>query len=267
MSMQRILLAHDCTPGSDRALDRALQLAGERRSELLVVHVQDENADGGSARRELQSELRHHQVTSQLCLEQGDPAECIYRLSCEMDCAMVLVGLPRNGLRRLFGGSTVQRLAGRLERPLLVVRLRPHGAYKHIMLACDLSARAQLVLQRSLELFPRVQLELLHAFEPAGSLDDHDLLHQQLRHLQQGPCAAFLDSCGLDQEQRQRIHLHLRPGPLAPAMAAHLAEHRVDLVILGAHEQGLLRDLLQGDQAASLLDGLNCDSLLLEPLR
>lgn len=265
--MNRILLAHDRTPGSDRALDRALQLARQWQAELLVVHVLRDEDDEAAARHELLGELKHHEIASQLYLEHGEPAERIAQVARDSGSALLLLGLPRTGLSRLLPGSTLQRLAGCTQLPLLVVRQRTHGAYKRILLACDLSASARHTLQRSLQLFPRAQLELLHAFEPLGDTDDRDLLHQQLQHLRQGPGATFLDACGLDSAQRQCIRLHLRPGAIEPVLAAHLAEHAADLVVLGPHAPGRLRDLLQGDHAASLLDELTCDTLLLEPIR
>ena len=84
---RKILCATDLTPSSDRALDRAIQLAGEWNASLLVVHIVDDtglltkdfSSDVRGAEAQLNRQIKAHPGTSELEVDimvtLGKPAE------------------------------------------------------------------------------------------------------------------------------------------------------------------------------------------------
>ena len=86
---RKILCATDLTPSSDRALDRAMQLAGEWQASLLLVHIVDDTglltkdfaSDLRRAEAQLQRKMTTHpeaaEIDAEVIVSQGHPAERI----------------------------------------------------------------------------------------------------------------------------------------------------------------------------------------------
>ncbi len=275
----RLLLATDLSARSDRALDRAAQLAKEWSAELIALNVLDAGASPATALAwavgesdEQVVQLARRQLTRDLAgldlpatmriVSASDPARCIAETATSADCGLVVTGVARNELLgRFLLGSMVERLARALSQPLLVVRNRPHGAYRQIVVATDFSETSRHALSTAAHLFPGRELVLYHACEqqvqrradylPDTGVDFAAELHQ---------CAEFIAATRLPEGAVVRPVI--AAGALEVSLTDYVRRHEVDLVALGAYGRNRLLSTVLGGSAIKLLDWLPCDELL-----
>ncbi len=81
------------------------------------------------------------------------------------DALLVLGMHGLNPLRDAIVGTTAERLLGRCERPVLVVRTPPRQPYRNVVAAVDLLPGAGNVLAGALRIAPGAKLTALHAYE------------------------------------------------------------------------------------------------------
>jgi nucleotide-binding universal stress UspA family protein len=276
----RVLLSTDLSARCDRAMDRAVQLAKEWGATLTALKVieqpqspdhllswasgEDEASRVTIAHSQLMRDLQGAQVPTDLRLGQGDIADAVERVADETDAGLVVTGMARSEpLGRFLLGSTVERLAGRLRRPLLVVRSRVHGPYRRIVVATDFSASSASALQTALRLFPDREIVLYHAYTlPLGGLATRDPQEQGLPGGLQEEYESFLASLDLSADMRSRLRPVLEHGTLATALTRHVRQHDVELVVMGAHGRGGLIGALLGSTASRLLHWLPCDTMI-----
>jgi nucleotide-binding universal stress UspA family protein len=276
---QRLLLATDLGARCDRALDRAVQLAGEWGAALSAVNVLDTRTSPQQAmawatghddddtlrvaKRQLARDLAGSGIDASMHIARSaDAAAVIRELAGSSGCGLVITGVAGSEfLARLVLGSTVERLARILPQPLLVVRNRVHAEYRSIVVATDFSDSSRHAVLLASRLFPGRELVLYHAYQlPAGSLPN-DIAHGRIsREIEQREFAAFIASCALPPDVRVRtVVAH---GVLEMALAHHVRSHEVELVVLGTHGRSGIRSVLLGSSAAKLLHWLPCDALL-----
>jgi len=281
---QRVLLATDLGPRTDRALDRAAGLAQAWHAELLALNVLDPAASADHtmawaagaddrklmalARRQLERDLAGLPVRAGLLTARGsDVAAVVREQALAAGAGLVVTGVARlELLGRFLLGSTVERLARMLPAPLLVVRQRARAPYRRIVVGTDFSDASRGALRLAASWFPGAELALVHAHEPPGGAPAGDALAGR----QPGPppeltaaqqhCARWLAAVPLPRHTLARpVVLGGRVGVVLPAYAR---DHEVDLVVVaGSSRDGLAR-LLLGSTAARLLDQLPCDTLV-----
>lgn len=278
---RRLLLATDLSPRCDRALDRAALLAREWRAELLALNVLDPTsapdqilawADGANeealrdvARLQLARDLAGMDVRAAMRVARsGDAATAILEIAAEADAGLVVTGVARNEtLGRILLGSTVERLARTLPRPLLVVRGRARAPYRRIAVATDFSEASRAALATALRLFPDRELILYHAHEvpmsglsteSAGSLSPtaHSAVADTAR--------AFLNDS--PETSRSDIRPVIELGKVELCLTRYVREQDIELVVMGARGRSGIMDVLLGSTAARLLDWLPCDAMI-----
>ncbi|MGE3772123.1 MAG: universal stress protein, partial [Gammaproteobacteria bacterium] len=151
---QTLMLATDLGHRSDRALDRAAALARAWQARLLIVHALKAASlrdDAPSwrrvtdplalARRRIHRDLgATADLALEVIVERGDPGAVVAELAARHQADLVISGVARDEtLGRLLLGSTVETLVKQLQAPLLVVKRRPHGDYRHLVVATDLT--------------------------------------------------------------------------------------------------------------------------------
>lgn len=275
---RKLLLATDLSARCDRPLERARQLAAQWQASLDLLTVREgpqvpaevvnwlAGSDASTeaefaARRDIARDFEGCGFPVSLHFADGDVADAVQQAATRMDSALVIAGAARiNTLGEMFLGSTVERLARTLGRPLLVVRQRARAPYHRILVPTDFSAAARLALQTAARLFPEAQLIVFHAHEPGiNALAEGAPAGNGALRLQ---CEQFVDACGLPPQLRARIVIDSAPGAPEGLVTRYVREHAVDLAVLGLHGQaGVLRMLL-GSKGEQLLRGLDCDTLL-----
>ena len=144
-----ILLATDLSARGDRALDRALQLAKERNTKLVVLHVMETHSvparlttpvwrrlstdHKALAERELAEDLADAGIPTEVVVATGDPLVRIMETADSFGCSLIVTGIARDEtLGRLLLGTTVEKLARQARQPVLVVKTPV--SYTHLTL-------------------------------------------------------------------------------------------------------------------------------------
>lgn len=137
-------------------------------------------------------------------------------------------------------------------------------AYKHILIATDLSPEYHRVLEPATQLQQALgcQLSLIHVIEPIsmsfGADVPVDLGILQEQQTQQAN--ARLNEVLTNWPALQRENCHLRYGQPRAEIHQLVAELGCDLIIVGSHARHGLA-LLLGSTASDLLSGATCDVL------
>lgn len=286
---RHILLATDLSSRSDRALDRAVQLAREWNARLVALTVvEPEPAEaptsvlaratglaGGTARRALAERRLRADIAGEGDLplvprvEQGPVTDTVLTIAGAEGSEMIVTGVARNeALSRVVLGSAVDALARRSPVPLLVVRNRPRAAYSHIVVATDFSEASRHTLRTAAALFPEATLTLFHAFDnPYPAIGGVDTAKVRADGLSQAERAAeaFIQSCGLPTETGQRLRTWLEHGDTGLLLHAHGQAHPTDLVVLGTQQRRGVLGLLLGSVAQRVLEIAENDVLVVPP--
>ncbi len=276
-----ILLATDLSARSDRALDRAADLAREWGTGLVALNVLDPTAspdrlrawadskeDGEAyatriAQRQLARDLRGAAVDSRIVISSApDPVGAIADTAEQLDARIVVTGVARSEpLGRFLLGSTVEKLARRITRPLLVVRERPQRPYSRIVLATDFSPESAFALTTLVRLFPGREVIVYHAANvPLGI----DASNADLSHLREAPMRrdadALVASSNLPPGTSTRVVIE--HGSVEATLSRYVRDEDCDLVVIGTRTAPLLERLLAGGSASELLRWVPCDMLV-----
>lgn len=275
-----LLLATDLSARCDRALDRSLILADEWQAELIVFNALEFSAmpdqvldwaHGGDeaavqaerlkdARRQLDRSIRGSKVAAaiQQMTSGEDPADLIRKVADGIQAGMVVTGAASNeSFGRFLQGSTIMQLAKSLSQPLLVVRERPHGFYRHVVVATDFSDASRIALETASRYFQSLPLILYHARQaPLSRLGESD----EGLEAAHNECMSFLASCG--QPRRPPVQPVIERGPVHTLLASYVRRNEVDLVVMGSRGRSGLLGMLLGSTAAQLLEWLPCDTLI-----
>lgn len=276
----RILLATDLSARSDRALDRAADLAREWNAELVALNVLDPAAspdrlrawvgsreDGEAyamhiAHRQLTRDLRGAAVkTSIVVSAAADTVAAIIEAAREIKARLVVTGVARSeALGRFLLGSTVAELARKSPQPLLVVRERPLGPYARLVLATDFSPESQHALAVLARLFPGREIVVYHAVTVPLRMDASD---EDLRHLDTTPAREQAEAlvAATDLPAGTVTRIVIEHGNVEGVLARYVREQDCDLVAIGTRSQGVLERLL-GSTAAELMQWIPCDMLV-----
>lgn len=276
----RLLLASDLSARCDRALDRAVQLAGQWSAELVVLTVLEgpqapdqaflpDSERQRMAQRQLEIELADAAVPVRFHIAQGEPASAIRGLAAAENVGLIVTGMARNEtFGRFLVGTTVDHLARAATQPLLVVRTRARKAYQHVVVATDFSDSSRHALQAAARFFPEREVTLYHAYTlPLSGLADEASHERTSRDIERGECAAFLAGSDLPAQARGRLRVVIEHGAPETALTRFVREQDVDLTVLGTHGRTGLKNVVLGSVAARLLNWLPCDTMIVRQPR
>lgn len=284
---RKILLATDLSGRSDRALDRATQLAARWDAELFIVHAMEGLGETSpkyqglpSWRRPRESiamfEARIREDVRGECprlkvhVAEGDAAKVILEAAEREACDLVVMGA---GRQRMFGwpplARTIDELFRRSPVSVLVVKRRPRGPYAHILVGTDFSEEACSGLEFAGNTFPdAARFAVMHAFEqPYRSLMLDSQLSRDFGDMERATIRAFVDEAHLSAEVRDRIETYIEHGPPEAMLGAYVVERGVDLLVIGALERGrLFHTIIQGF-GPRIVDSAPSDVLVVRPPR
>lgn len=271
-----LMLATDLGHRSDRALDRAATLARAWQARLLIVHVLEggtqRRADLPSwrrvsdplaeARRRVQRDLGATQdLALEVIVERGDPDTLIADLAAQYQVDLLVCGVARDeALGRLLLGSTVEGLVKRLPAPLLVVKRRPHGDYRGLVVASDFTPSARAAAAVAAAWWPQAQLDLFHAFSLPfeGLLDDKTRAIEQARRRAMDECRRYLE----DAPEVRYANTYCEHGDPAVLLSDLVEAREVDLVVVGTEGRRGLAGMVLGSVAQRVLDRVPVDVLV-----
>ncbi|MGQ9371525.1 universal stress protein [Azospirillum sp. ST 5-10] len=272
--MRSVLLATDLTAQSDRALARAVRLAGPTGS-LTVLHtVEDADytvADDDQCRKaeaRLERLLQGHRAAEgcavSLVVRTGDPAEEIVGLARSGAADVVVLGTHRASLLGdLFGSATAQRVADAGSAPVLTVKDPVVGDYRSLVVGIDDSDASERALAAALTLFPETRVTVVHAFHvPFGGFLDSPDNRDALAGQQRAALGARIRNVGRRigrPELADRIDLRLRDGDTIAVLDAEVGHGEADLLVLGTSGSG---NRLFGGVASAVAGSPPCDLLI-----
>ncbi|WP_224197574.1 universal stress protein [Nannocystis pusilla] len=279
MAPQTILLATDLSCRSDRALDRATILATEWGARLVVVHALQEPSgreDLPSWRRRadprqlawqrVQQDLRDaDKLDVQIVVEREEPAALVLATAERFGCELLVTGAAREEtLGRILLGTTVEQLLNKSAAPVLVVKRRPRGPYRDVVVATDFSEGSRRALEVALELLPAAQISLFHAFDVPlrGLMNDPAAASEAWSNEAATASQAFLAATPKVAASRRFIATQCESGPVTSLLAELLETRDIDLVAMGTEGRGYLAGRLLGSVALTLLNTLPVDMLV-----
>lgn len=280
----KILLATDLGPGSDRALNRSLQLAKQWQARIIGLHVMNPRTEPDQiltwaenkrdpalkayAHRQLSLDLERPGVKAELrIMDEDNIASCIATVATETGARLVVLGSSAGGHSRLRLGTTAGALGASLTTPLLVVRKRVHAPYRRILVATDFSQASHHALLTAASMFPYCQLSLYHCVH-APHLSDSG----SSQSFDNGPLARqVLEDCKrrtplLPESVRERLNVVIENGDLESKITQHVRDHEIDLVVMGNSSKDTMTTALIGSNAESLLAWLPCDAMLVRAI-
>lgn len=275
-----ILLATDLSARGDRALDRALQLARELGTQLIVLHVMESHATTARlttpvwrrlstdhkalAERELAEDLAAADVSTEVVVVSGDPLTRIIETADSYGCSLIVTGTARDEtLGRLLLGTTVEKLARQARQPVLVVKTRPRKPYRDVLIATDFSDGSRHALRAALQLVPNANLTLFHAYDVPfkGNAAPDDAVTRSFYKGAEQSAREFTANTP-ELAGRTPPQVVLEPGQPETVLSEYSFHHRSDLVVTGTHGRtGILRTAI-GSVAERLLESLPSDVLI-----
>ena len=277
MTLRSILAATDFSANAHQAALRAAELARELGlRKCVLLHVAPRRtfsaADRARVMRHLREELAREAralkaqtgVAFTPRLAHGAVVETLAREGGRFD--LVAVGAQgAHPLRDFAIGTSAERLLRQIRRPVLIVKRKPAGAYRHALVPVDFSSSARAALALARQVAPGAELSVLHAFEVpfegklrvAGVAEDSVLRYRRLaRERARTELEAMVGDAG---EGVTRLVAHGYASKLIPRTQAEIG---ADLVAIGKQGRSALEDLLLGSVTLHTLAAVDCDVLV-----
>ena len=280
---KKILLATDLSGRGDRALDRAVQLAETWNAELLVVHVLEESAAFPDRRglpswrwppdmdavveRQIRDDVRGPCPGLRVHVEEGAVVPVILDAVRREQPDLVIVAgrrpKPFSGL-----GKTIDELFRRCPVSVLVVKQRPHGPYRKILVGDDFTDEARRGLEVTAGLFPEAEFTLMHAHEMAyGRLYLDTPLSEAFGEMERATIAESLARAAIPDDIRARTATLIEHGPPEAMLSNYVSEQGADLTVIGAYERGRLFHMMVGGKGPRIVQAVPGDVLMVRAER
>ncbi|WP_169729232.1 universal stress protein [Solimonas soli] len=274
---RRILLATELGCRSDRAFERAVQLAQQWNATLFALYVAPQ-ADAAhtapswrrgatvaqTVEHQLRADLGDRRVDLQVVVDHGEPYKAVLQRAREFDCELIVVGLNRESLLGSHKlGGTIEKLVQHADRPVLMVKQRAHGAYGASIVASDFSPCARRALECATRLFPMGDVAVLHGYRvPFEHFGKPEANAGAAQTLAVSELQRFIAAADLAPKVRGRLRSLVEYGAPTDVLGAYLRERPHDLVVVGARGDSGVLDRLLGSTAIAITAGVNNDVLI-----
>jgi nucleotide-binding universal stress UspA family protein len=280
--MNRILVATDFSPRSDRALRRATLIAKSAGAALTLAHVVDaeqperlievDRAEATSLLSEMAQTLRAIDgVEAEPLIEVDDVYSGILRAAERVAADLIVLGPHRGRLKDVFTGTTVERVVRRTRFPLLVAVQPPAAPYERTMLALDFDEASRSAARAALALgmFEQTQVIVMHAFEAPA-----ERMLRRATDVKRGEVDAYLSSerddavrklhalveeVGLPPSPHRIVSVTGTPARSILESAKHEDSH---LIVLGTNQRSGFERLLIGSVTEDVIRDAHRDVLI-----
>jgi nucleotide-binding universal stress UspA family protein len=275
--MKRLLMATDLSDRSDRALERSILLASRLEAALEVLHVVDDavplpiTAQYEAAARQILnqrlSSLPAADVNPDVALIRGQAFHVILERAAKINAELIVLGTTRHTVDELFGGTTAERIIRMGDPPVLMVKEAPSEAYRHVLVATDLSSSAKRALRVALEMAPGAELRLLHVVHVPfkgllGSQAALQMRGEREQHVKDALQKDVHDVAEALQIEPPKTTILIQEGEIHNAIRQQVSHARPDLLALGTHGRAGLRHALIGSVALDMLSDPPLDVLV-----
>ncbi|WP_341864190.1 universal stress protein [Gymnodinialimonas sp. 57CJ19] len=277
--MRNIVVGIDLSARSDRAIDRAANLARQFSAALHIVHVIDDELPKSvvDLQRDSVKALLTRQTAKQdaftnidtnIHLLLGDPSTAILTFAEQQSADLIVLGTQRAlGLLERFRGTTVARIAAASQIPTLVVAAPVCGAYERPVVGVDFSVCSGNAARLAAKLAADQKLTLVNAYHipfkmltanttASGevSMKDAQRAEAELKE----PMAAFENDLAIAEP----VEWVLVEGHPTAVLQQTTRRMGADLVSVGPHARSWLSKALIGSTAEDLLTEPPCDVLV-----
>lgn len=280
--VRSLLMATDLSARSDRALDRALQLAGRHGARLTILNVVDEDLPASArdrlrdaARNEIEACVakigRPEGVALSIEVAPGKDYRGILDVAERCDADLIVLGIHRNETGRTpIAGTTMERVIRNGSRPALVVADRVEGAYEKVMIGVDFSVFSRFAIRAGFAVAPDAEAHIVHAFQvPFEGFQPGRETRNALKSERESELAAMIgqemdaliaSSADVDRRETppQTAVVH---GEVHAVLRKEIERVKPDLLVLGTHGRVGIAHMVLGSVAEGFLNQPPCDVL------
>ena len=284
LDLATVVAATDFSDEGGKAVGRAAMLAQRHGAELQLLHVVNrasldavrewvrEPADCADrlvrdTRQLLEESAASTGMRTSARLVVGEVVEEILS-SCARGRILVVGAHGLNPLRDAILGTTAERLVGRCECPILIVREQPQKAYARVLAAVDLRPGSEDALAAAVRIAPGAKMAAVHAYDVPfeGALQRAGVAaHEIDKHR----AAAFHHAMGAIGTLSSTVSGD--PGLFLPVVerthaARLILQHQqilaADLIVIGKRRRPVVESLLLGSTTRHVLADASCDVLV-----
>jgi nucleotide-binding universal stress UspA family protein len=274
--VKRLLAATDLSERSDRALQRAVAIAGQHSAELEILTVVEDALAAPLLESQIELATRALELQT-LALPRPSNASVstrvvsgqdfidILRCADEFIAELIVLGPSRYEMRSLFRGTTAERVIRFGHLPTLVVRAPVMQPYQRVMVAVDRSTHSQRALECALTLAPDADFLLVHALHVPfkGFLGTETI--QQITREGEDRIRSDIDTDVGAAVQKTRVSpkwtLQIATGLPNEVLKAAAAQFDADLIAVGTHGRSAIGYAVLGSVAENLLADSSTDVL------
>lgn len=278
----RILCATDLLPKSEAAIERAALLSNQLGGDLAILHVVSPAESQQVLEQTLQSAHARAQARAEpllwranraagVAVRVGSPARVILDTVSQWGAQLLALGPHRRRpLRDALEGTIAAKALAARNSPVLVVRDAVTQPYRRVLLALDLSDASVAAIRaaESLVLAPDVDATVVHAHKPPyqGMLHYADVgvdsVARYANDWRREANDAVQDLLRYESANFARYDIHIEQQPAAAGILQAIERYSPDLLVMGTHGGGRLRQALVGSIANRVLHETRCDALI-----
>lgn len=289
--MKRLLVATDLSDRANDAIERAALIARDAGARLDLVHIAtpeftegaqplaDHASDNGATstalyvREALQTRVaavrERHGITCGFHMASGSLIDQLASLANERSADLIVLGFSEDNLvRQLLLGSTAERMMSKAPCPVLVVKRRPEGPYRSVLVPVDFSPVSQSAISGVRSVAPTAVMSILHVFEAPfegvlryAGVDEDTMAHYRAVAHQQA-IERMTKLCVTARMDAQRVRLLAVHGVPSLRIVARETQQRVDLITMGKQSESVLENLFVGSVTRRVISRSRCDVLI-----
>lgn len=275
-ALKQVLVATDLSDSSNRAVERALQLAAARGAELDIVHVMEEGlpaeaqaevtaTNEKAIREKLAASPFADQVKVTIDLVVGNAETDIVERAVMANADCIVLGLHNRLLTENLAiqGTLAERVIGGSGLPVLLVRNEPRDPYQTVVVGVDFSSLSDAAIKAAVLIAPQATLHLVHAYE--GDSDQAHMAEQSLKKLVSDESQVFERAARQASLPELAVRTIAEQGDPRDALKIQINSRGADLLVLATRGRtGLTRTLL-GSVTTDLINARLCDVLVIRP--
>ncbi len=282
--MKSILVATDLSVRSDRALQRALNLAKTYKARLTILYVIDEDSPEvlhkdfrRLAKKEILEAITEKSkgVDYKIEITTGIPHKKILQTTLAVKADLVVLGLHRHTNKgNSMMGSVIGRVVKDSLKPVLVVREHAKSEYKKILIAFDFNSHSKNSLKLSLNLFPEANFTMLHSYH-MPFLGITGVSSSALEKEHQEDCEKEMNQTlkevvnNLSKSDKKvgsgasyKVKNKLENGSIIDVLNREVLLSKAQLIVIGTHARSGISRLMSLNVAETFLIDPPCDVLV-----
>lgn len=264
-----IIAATDFSARADRAVDRAIMLGKELGRDVVLLHAIEfapgRTMDTTALDERMRAVLPETDVPIEFAYPEGSVPAAIAGYAEDNDAAMIVLGVARyNSVGDFFLGTAVDRVIRGTSKPVVVVKNRPHHAYRKVLVASDFSKPSREAIGWAAATFPEAELHLVHAYSvPFEAWNKAEYVAEEIEAEAAKRLAELAED--LPEAIGSQAHTHVVRGNLCSAVNQITDDEGIDLAVVGSQGESGFRHATIGSQASALLENARADTVLIGP--